>query len=580
MLRRHQREFQEVVRDIASGRSIRHILASITPGGGKSMLPLILAREIAIQNNWRICWVVPRVALGIQGERSFMSPFARSIVGNAGEIRYSDGNTINPSRGTRGYVTTYQTVARNPQAHSDEFRLRKYILFLDEVHHVPYIGSEDREEKAYYEAIAPLVEMAQLVVHATGTLERHDGEQIAFLPYTPITTGVGMGKFVDMTSLPAGWAGIRYSRTDALEEDAIVPLHFSFGNGAAVWIDKKTGEVCTVESIANASKRDNSKIVSTILETEYAHSLLEGCYEQWRQHKDTQYAKAQMLVVAPNIDIAKSYTDYLVSHPDVVGRIDIATSDDSSEAKQNIDRFSKGAIDILVTVGMAYEGLDVPPVSHIAVLTNIRSKPWLEQCFARAARTDAKNGKTHGYIWVPDDPMMREIVEAIRQEQQGVVKPKFQVCGPGSGPGRGENGLVPLASSYHQSRSLGLEDNTSIDYDETESMLKIMRQLGIKGVSPVQMKQFMVLHGSGIVPNGDDPQPDYNEPVVPYSVLESQLKTTLYKTVNRIAKGDPDVIQTVNADIKRRWTSRELMTIEQLQQAIKWLDDTYGGITR
>ncbi len=42
---------------------------------------------------------------------------------------------------------------------------------------------------------------------------------------------------------------------------------------------------------------------------------------------------------------------------------------------------------ILVTVAMAYEGLDAPEVAVVAALTHIRSRPWLEQMLARATRS-------------------------------------------------------------------------------------------------------------------------------------------------------------------------------------------------
>ena len=41
---------------------------------------------------------------------------------------------------------------------------------------------------------------------------------------------------------------------------------------------------------------------------------------------------------------------------------------------------------VLVTVAMAYEGLDAPEVAVVAALTHIRSRPWLEQMVARATR--------------------------------------------------------------------------------------------------------------------------------------------------------------------------------------------------
>ena len=50
----------------------------------------------------------------------------------------------------------------------------------------------------------------------------------------------------------------------------------------------------------------------------------------------------------------------------------IATSHDTAEAIERIEDFKTGQLDILVTIAMAYEGLDVPEVSHIACLTHIR----------------------------------------------------------------------------------------------------------------------------------------------------------------------------------------------------------------
>lgn len=80
-----------------------------------------------------------------------------------------------------------------------------------------------------------------------------------------------------------------------------------------------------------------------------------------------------MLVVAANIASAKRYLEWLKEMGVIAA---IATSADTKEAKKAIERFKthgKNAVDILVTVAMAYEGLDVPAVTHIACLTHIRS---------------------------------------------------------------------------------------------------------------------------------------------------------------------------------------------------------------
>ena len=78
------------------------------------------------------------------------------------------------------------------------------------------------------------------------------------------------------------------------------------------------------------------------------------------------------------------------------------------------------AKDCLVTVGMAYEGLDAPKTTHLIILTPIRSRPWIEQVIARATRYDRHGGRwedQEARIYVPDDYKMNEIIFKIEQEE-------------------------------------------------------------------------------------------------------------------------------------------------------------------
>ncbi len=67
---------------------------------------------------------------------------------------------------------------------------------------------------------------------------------------------------------------------------------------------------------------------------------------------------------------------------------------------------------MLVTVAMAYEGLDAPEVAVVAALTHIRSRAWLEQMVARATRVDPNAGPYEGQralVFHPDDPLVRPL---------------------------------------------------------------------------------------------------------------------------------------------------------------------------
>ena len=78
----------------------------------------------------------------------------------------------------------------------------------------------------------------------------------------------------------------------------------------------------------------------------------------------------------------------------------------------------KNVIDVLVTVGKAYEGLDAPRCKHLICLSRQRSVPWLAQCFARAWRRDyvlESKGVENQRCWIfaPRDKEMIDAVDRI-----------------------------------------------------------------------------------------------------------------------------------------------------------------------
>ena len=572
MLRKHQAQLRQIAIDIRTGHSkATNILAHVTPGGGKSAFGMIIAKELAEPLGYKICWVVPRDALRRQGERNFVEQ--NHLFGHTSKIRAS-GNDLNPSRGEGGCVVTYQAIAQNPDLWRSEFERNKYILILDECHHVPDKGDSYDEEARYFAAIAPLVRLAKIRIFASGTLARHDGHKIAFIRYESTTAAE-----TPALTPSEDWAVIRYSRKDALEEGAIVPLHFQVMDGRAQWFDEK-GNERAVESIAAADAKDQAAILKTVLETKYAHDLIDRCLQSWLEHRQMAYPQAKMLVIAPTQDVARAYVKYLnkKSVPAL-----LAISDDSEQAQRNIDAFKRDET-CLVTVGMAYEGLDVPEITHVALLTNIRSRPWIEQAICRANRTEAKGGKTHGYIFLPDDLQMRRIMDAVEAEQAAVVSPvpvrrEMQASAGGERIG---TTIAPVESLLTTERGQGLEDGTRTGHQETAAIREAMRQTGMKGISPIQFKQALTVLGVAVVPNGNTPEPDYSESVIQAtpSEQESALKKSIYRQVNRIAKADPERIVRINGLLLATFGDRATATIPVLQQILRYVNENGEALAK
>jgi superfamily II DNA or RNA helicase len=395
-----------------------------TPGAGKSSLPGIFADRLIGPVIDHVLWVVPRNSLRDQGEADFPD-WSRFRIRAA-------GNESDPCRGTAGYVTTYQAIAADPARHLATVSRGRWMIFLDEPHHC-------RVDGEWHRAVDPLVQRASLSVFASGTFSRGDGEPIAWIPYG----GDGMPHFENDPSA----AVIRYSRGDAIREGAIVPIEFRYLDGRAEWEDEG-GE----RREADISSGDYSAqaLFSALRSGSYAYELLDECTVDWVRHRREEYPAAKMLVVAHDIEQAQLYQAHLHRH-----HVDalIATSDDSPAARHAIARV-KGraapASDVLVCVGMCYEGLSVREATHVCCLTHIRSVPWLEQCFARPNRTAP--GKNRGIIYGPKDQRFLSSIRAIEAEQLQALKEKAAAEG-GSGEGQGgaRPWITPLGSEAYRS---------------------------------------------------------------------------------------------------------------------------------
>jgi len=406
MLRKHQRELDTLTDRICSGQSdATKIFITATPGGGKSTVPIIAGQLIKAGLADGICWIVPRTALQDQGERSFLDPFFRDLFDHDLCIRTST-NDVNPMRDQDGFITTYQAIGIDNTNIVHAFKSRKMIIILDEFHHIEKDG-------VWHEALKPLMDLAAYQVLMTGTLERGDEKQIACVDYQKV------GPFWEPVLSGPGVELIEYTRTDALKEKAILPLKFHLMDGHVRWKDEQGIKQGSVSSFDG---KDTGRALYAALDTDFAKDILNDCLSHWHDHNRGRSKKSKLLVVAADYEHAEELCFHLRDNGQAC---QLATSHDSTVALKNIKAFKFEDLDILVTIAMAYEGLDVPAVSHIACLTNIRSTAWITQMIARAVRIWGEWGPYEsqtGHIFAPDDKAMHETMELIQAEQLAMAK--------------------------------------------------------------------------------------------------------------------------------------------------------------
>lgn len=479
-LRTHQRRVAGVVRAIASGEAadVRDILAAVTPGGGKSLLPVIAAaRLIEAGVVDRVCWIVPRDSLRLQAEEAFADPGWREALGHGLSVRAAE-NAPDPCRGLAGYVTTYQAIAAAPDLHLAEIARHRYLVVVDEIHHLPALsdaeptgriplpGGEPDAEAAWSRAILPLLELARIRLMLSGTLMRADGRGILWLPYR--AGGKARTREVDLEA--PNWAVIGYSRSEALAERAILPVDFGAVAGEARWIDTDGLELGP--HALDADHETTRAALFTALRTGFAEQLLDEAFDATRMLRAERRRRlglvpgeegrglGKLLVVAPDQAQARRYLAHIRTRLPLQRRLidaRLAVSDerDAAETLAAFRLLPEPAI--LVTVAMAYEGLDAPSVAVVASLTHIRSRPWLEQMIARATRVDPHAGPWHeqrATVFHPDDLMFRAFRRRIETEQ-GTVARQPKVRPKGSLPpwlrdqldDMDRPGIVPLSSN-------------------------------------------------------------------------------------------------------------------------------------
>lgn len=577
--RQHQRDFERVCRDIRAGTDIRRIVLSVTPGGGKSVLPQIAAHILIPGIVDKICWVVPRDALRDQAERNFISKHDRQLVGHSLEIRQTTKEG-DPSRGTAGFVTTYQSLQDDPEFYVPEFKRWRYAFILDEPHHL-FIGDP------WYRGVATLSELARLQVLMSGTWDRP--KKIAFIDYTKDIDGISTPDIPDRFEVRGDTAYIRYSRQMAIQERAIKELRLSSNDGMFEY-ENRQGQMTFIPGFASAG--DNVRdAIFTALRTEYAEKLIGkwiGDYIGFRQHR--KWAKA--IAIAPTIALARQYLKYIKQQYPML-RVDIAVSKDENDkpdagaAKDNLRRFKKkyddpGALDVIVTVAMAYEGLDVPEITHLAFLTHIRERSWVEQALARAARVSkySEYNEQFGYIYGPDDELFNEVMARILAEQdQGI---RERVDPPPPVPPREPRdwpppNIIPWRGDLTRGRATDLVDGNGLTYVETAHLTSVIDEGGLRGIlDPIGLTHIMqaAQHApttQPIAPAADD---------MPGKTVREREKIYRYwieahgLSVDR-KRGVP--FGTCNKEIMKHshWKSREDMNETELREVWKWVNATY-----
>ena len=393
-----------------------------------------------------------------------------------------------------------------------------------------------------------------------------------------------------------GWAVVGYSRAQALAERAVLPVLFGAVDGEASWLDESRIAVGRHRLFSHWPTETTRPGLFTALRTGFADQLLREAFTATRTLRAQRRRErglgpgeeasglGKLLVVAPDQFNARRYADTLRGWvPTGQGAtVQLATADER-DAHQTLARFRlRAEPSVLVTVAMAYEGLDAPEVAVVAALTHIRSRAWLEQMIARATRVDPHAGSYAGQralVFHPDDPLFARFRHSVETEQGMVakrVRPPSQPRLPEwlhdelADADREAGGIVPL-----ESNALGLRygllrpgPDYALHWPEQEAaqteMLdppSVLERRLLQRVGEMVAQQAVEDEGAMAAPRGEGLYHRYNailkrrtgdKPRAQMSLAELEAAVSWLER-NRLA----DYTVLLNGDPRYGWTLRQ-----------------------
>ena len=419
-LRSHQKQVQRRARAIATGKEDDpRIFLHAIPGAGKSLCVPIFANELERATDKRVpvIWAAPRLSLQYQASGTMEEGYGR------GEWQIADRLGL---RGKHGFATNYQAIACNVQATVDAIEKMdgRPLLVADEIHHLSDMTrwAEDsyQAQPAWTESFEAVYEAVQRkgghFLFMSGTPYRQNRMPIWGAPYKSPEKDPrkrarrdSLVKYLDMDYDNY----VLYGRETAIKEQALCRVKWYAFDGEAQYV-KDCG--MSERSLLSAlDPQHQSQFLRAFLHEdsfeECSKPILEAAIENWRDYRANRpgQRQAQLLVTASSQNAARRIYQWMQEQGINTG---IAISDETRSLAA-IKSFREGGYEAMVTVAMAYEGMDAPRCTHLVHLGGYRSVPWLTQCIARVWRA-GRPIKPFCALFTPADPLMTRAIESIR----------------------------------------------------------------------------------------------------------------------------------------------------------------------
>jgi superfamily II DNA or RNA helicase len=374
----------------------RDFLVTATPGSGKTMFALTLARLLVAER------VVDRVVVVCPTDH-LRTQWADAAAAAGLPLDGALSNSVGPVRpDLRGYVTTYAQVAAKPALHHARTTAKRALVILDEVHHAG-------DGLSWGDAVATAFDGATRRLCLTGTPFRtRPDERIPFVRYEPDGAG-GEQSAADFS----------YGYRDALRDGVVRPVVFAAYTGTSRWRNS-AGEVIAASLSERNTKRTEATAWRTALNPKgrWVPHVIAAMDERITHLRQSGMPDAAGLVLASDQDDARAYA---VIVEQVTGNAPVLILSDDPKASDKIKAFTHGDQRIAVCVRMVSEGVDVPRAACLAWMTSYRTPLFFAQGVGRVVRSRMPGESAT--VFLPAVRPLLALAAELEEERNHVIPP-------------------------------------------------------------------------------------------------------------------------------------------------------------
>ena len=359
------------------------------PAAGKTIVALSIARDFL--NNGarrRVVFVSPSIEIAYG--------FQEKAIRFAIELCSSGVKSSRATNEYHGCTTTYQAIASgsNAQDFSDFCKDFDVLVILDEIHHC---GANlwGKSAKTAFENASKRIVM-------TGTGWRSDGSDICF------TKTNADGKLA---------SDFKYSLSEAMADnvvrDVVIKTHKGKLFGGAFEDDQLLDRDQPLDTAQPMLRR-------MTVACNYTKGIISDLLCSIRKCRETCSDAAGMIVVR-DIEQAKKF-EKLCKNVFHITPCVVTSDDDQSHKK--IAEFRNSDDQLLISVKMVSEGVDIPRLQTIALLITETTQLNFEQLIGRVMRYRGLDDY-QAIVHIPDDPRLVENADYFLKEKQRYYEQQF-----------------------------------------------------------------------------------------------------------------------------------------------------------